>query len=224
MERAVGAAIRGIRESLAGATVVSSRRRQLGSPITHHYGHPESRLWSAAFDFRSKDLVPDVSPLRRVLTETVARQGSSIIGADKLPPECRSVARRKLTQMEALERGAIVRSLQGNGDETQEAARALGMSPPSIYPQDKRLRHRVTPLRYSAEKHWLTIIIAKHRVPGHLFPHAGRSTPLMWCGRPQPFAATRGAFDRLAFAPSAWAIWGARSWSTTRMSLRIQHT
>ena len=62
--------------------------------------------------------------------------------------------------MEALERGAIVRSLQGNGDETQEAARALGMSPPSIYAQDERLRHRVTPLRYSAEKHWLTIIIA----------------------------------------------------------------
>ena len=55
-----------------------------------------------------KTLVPDVSPLRRVLTETVARQRSSIIGADKLPPECRSVTRRKLTQMEALERDAIV--------------------------------------------------------------------------------------------------------------------
>lgn len=108
MGRAVAAAIRGKRESLAGIAVVSSRRRQLESPISHYYGHPESRLWSAAFDFRSKDLVPDVSPLRRVLTETVARQRSSIIGADKLPPECRSVTRRKLTQMEALERDAIV--------------------------------------------------------------------------------------------------------------------
>jgi len=106
MGRAVAAAFRGIRESLAGAAVVSSRRRQLESPVTHHYGHPESRLCSAAFDFRSKGLVPDVSPLRRVLTKTVARQGSSIIGADRLPPECCSVTRRKLTQ--ALERDAIV--------------------------------------------------------------------------------------------------------------------
>jgi sigma-54 dependent transcriptional regulator, acetoin dehydrogenase operon transcriptional activator AcoR len=35
--------------------------------------------------------------------------------------------------MEALERDAIVRSLQDNGGDTQEAARALGMSRPSIY-------------------------------------------------------------------------------------------
>jgi transcriptional regulator with GAF, ATPase, and Fis domain len=75
--------------------------------------------------------VPDVSPPRRVLAETVARQGSSIIGADKLPPECGSVTQRKLTQMEARERDAIVRSLQDNGEDTQKAARALGMSPPS---------------------------------------------------------------------------------------------
>ena len=86
-----------------------NRLRQLESPVTHHDGHPESRLWSAAFDFLSKDhIVPDVSQLRRVLTETVARQRSGIISADKLPPECRSVTRRKLTQMEALERDAIV--------------------------------------------------------------------------------------------------------------------
>ena len=50
----------------------------------------------------------NVSQLRRVLTETVARQRSGIISADKLPPECRSVTRRKLTQIEALERDAIV--------------------------------------------------------------------------------------------------------------------
>jgi hypothetical protein len=132
MGRAVAAAFRRIREPIAGAALVSSRRRQLESPVTHHYGHRESRLLSAAFDFRSKDLVPDISPPRRVLTETVARQRSSIIGADKLPPECHSVTRRKLTQMEALERDAIVRSLQNNSGDTQEA-RALGMSAPSIY-------------------------------------------------------------------------------------------
>jgi transcriptional regulator of acetoin/glycerol metabolism len=75
----------------------------------------------------------NISQLRRVLTETVARQRSGIISADKLPPECRSVTRRKLTQMEALERDAIVRSLQDNGGNKQEAARALGMSRATIY-------------------------------------------------------------------------------------------
>jgi transcriptional regulator of acetoin/glycerol metabolism len=75
----------------------------------------------------------NVAQLRRVLTETVARQRSGIISADKLPPECRSVTRRKLTQMEALERDAIVRSLQDNGGDKQEAARALGMSRATIY-------------------------------------------------------------------------------------------
>src|SRR5574337_506299 len=75
----------------------------------------------------------NVSQLRRVLTETVARQRSGIISADKLPPECRSITRRKLTQMEALERDAIVRSLQDNGGNKQEAARALGMSRATIY-------------------------------------------------------------------------------------------
>ena len=75
----------------------------------------------------------NVAQLRRVLTETVARQRSGVIGADKLPPECRSVTRRKLTQMEALERDAIVHSLQDNGGNKQEAARALGMSRATIY-------------------------------------------------------------------------------------------
>jgi len=75
----------------------------------------------------------NVSQLRRVLTETVARQRSGIISADKLPPECHSITRRKLTQMEALERDAIVRSLQDNGGNKQEAARALGMSRATIY-------------------------------------------------------------------------------------------
>ena len=75
----------------------------------------------------------NVSQLRRVLTETVARQRSGVISADKLPPECRSITRRKLTQMEALERDAIVRSLQDNGGNKQEAARALGMSRATIY-------------------------------------------------------------------------------------------
>ena len=43
------------------------------------------------------------------------------------------MTRRKLTQMEALERDAIVRSLQDNGGDNQEAARALRMSRATIY-------------------------------------------------------------------------------------------
>ena len=75
----------------------------------------------------------NVGQLHRVLIETVARQRSGIIGADKLPPECHSVTRRKLTQLEALERDAIIRSLQDNDGNKQLAARALGMSRATIY-------------------------------------------------------------------------------------------
>ena len=53
--------------------------------------------------------------------------------ADKLPPECRSLAKRKLTQMEALERDAIVRSLEDNANNKLQAATALGMSRATIY-------------------------------------------------------------------------------------------
>ena len=75
----------------------------------------------------------NVAQLRRVLAETVARQRSGVIGADKLPPECRTLTRRKLTQMEALERDAIVRSLEDNGNNKLQAAVALGMSRATIY-------------------------------------------------------------------------------------------
>ena len=117
-------------------------------------------------------MVPDVSQLQRVLTETVARQRSGIISADKLPPECRSVTRRKLTQMEALERDAIVRSLQDNGGNKQDGGTRPGNVTGHHLPQDKRLRHRVTPLGVSAQKHWLTIIVATPGIPRHLLPHA----------------------------------------------------
>jgi transcriptional regulator of acetoin/glycerol metabolism len=75
----------------------------------------------------------NVAQLRKVLAETVARQRSGAIGVDKLPAECRSLARRKLTQLEALERDAIVRSLQENGGSKADAAEALGMSRATIY-------------------------------------------------------------------------------------------
>jgi sigma-54 dependent transcriptional regulator, acetoin dehydrogenase operon transcriptional activator AcoR len=75
----------------------------------------------------------NVAQLRKVLAETVALQRSGTIGVDKLPAECRSLARRRLTQLEALERDAIVRSLQENAGSKADAAEALGMSRATIY-------------------------------------------------------------------------------------------
>ncbi len=83
---------------------------------------------------------------RRVLAETVARQRSGLIGVDKLPAECRSLARRKLTQIEALERDAIVRSLQENGGSKAAAAGRAGNVAHHDLPQDQGIRHR---LRYA---------------------------------------------------------------------------
>lgn len=75
----------------------------------------------------------NVAQLRGVLAATVARQRSGVIGVDKLPAACRSLTRRKLTQLEALERDAIVRSLAENGGSKADAAEALGMSRATIY-------------------------------------------------------------------------------------------
>lgn len=75
----------------------------------------------------------NIAQLRHVLTETVRRQRSGVIGVDKLPAECRSVPRRKLTPLEAMERDAIVRSLLENDGNKADAAAALGMSRATIY-------------------------------------------------------------------------------------------
>jgi transcriptional regulator of acetoin/glycerol metabolism len=75
----------------------------------------------------------NIAQLRQVLTDTLSRQRSGVIGIDKLPSECRSVTRRKLTRLEAMERDAIVRSLSENDGNKAEAAEALGMSRATIY-------------------------------------------------------------------------------------------
>jgi sigma-54 dependent transcriptional regulator, acetoin dehydrogenase operon transcriptional activator AcoR len=94
----------------------------------------DMRLSSEAMSQLTKLPWPrNVAQLRKVLAETVALQRSGIVGADKLPAECRSLVRRKLTQLEALERDAIVRSLQENRGSKADAAEALGMSRATIY-------------------------------------------------------------------------------------------
>ncbi|WP_327389818.1 sigma-54-dependent Fis family transcriptional regulator [Mycolicibacterium stellerae] len=75
----------------------------------------------------------NVAQLRNILAETVSRQRSGIIGVEKLPAECHSLTRRKLTRLEAMERDAIVRSLSENDGSKADAAEALGMSRATIY-------------------------------------------------------------------------------------------
>lgn len=75
----------------------------------------------------------NIAQLRSVLAATVARQRSGVIGIDKLPEECHSMSRRKLTRLEAMERDAIVRSLSENDGNKTDAAEALGMSRATIY-------------------------------------------------------------------------------------------
>ncbi|MGQ4598415.1 GAF domain-containing protein [Nocardia sp. R6R-6] len=92
------------------------------------------RLSSAAFRQLTRLPWPgNVTQLRRVLAETLTRQRSGVIPAEKLPPECHSLIRRTLTPLEAMERDAIVRSLQDNGGDKQAAAQALGVSRATMY-------------------------------------------------------------------------------------------
>lgn len=94
----------------------------------------QARLDSAAMRQLSRLPWPgNVAQLRNVLAQTVSRQRSGVIGIDQLPNECRSVSRRKLTRLEAIERDAIVRSLSENDRNKAEAAKALGMSRATIY-------------------------------------------------------------------------------------------
>ena len=85
----------------------------------------------------------NVAQVRRVIAETVARQRSGVISADKLPPECRSLAKRKLTQMEALERDAIVRSLEASANNKLQVGNSLGDVAGDDLSQDEGLRHRL---------------------------------------------------------------------------------
>jgi sigma-54 dependent transcriptional regulator, acetoin dehydrogenase operon transcriptional activator AcoR len=75
----------------------------------------------------------NIEQLWQVLRNIVQRRRSGSIQPDNLPPECRTVSRRLLSPLEAMERDAIVRSLiDWNGNKIKAAA-ALGMSRATIY-------------------------------------------------------------------------------------------
>jgi transcriptional regulator of acetoin/glycerol metabolism len=71
--------------------------------------------------------------LWQVLRRIVQHRRSGVIQPSDLPPECRTVSRRLLSPLEAMERDAIVRSLIDWDGNKIKAAEALGMSRATIY-------------------------------------------------------------------------------------------
>jgi transcriptional regulator of acetoin/glycerol metabolism len=63
----------------------------------------------------------------------VQHRRSGVIQPGDLPPETRTVSRRLLSPLEAMERDAIVRSLIDWDGNKIKAAEALGMSRATIY-------------------------------------------------------------------------------------------
>jgi transcriptional regulator of acetoin/glycerol metabolism len=75
----------------------------------------------------------NVEELREVLRDVVGRQRTGVVDVAQLPAMCRTLSRHTLTQIEALERDAIVRSLEDNHGRKVDAAAALGISRATIY-------------------------------------------------------------------------------------------
>jgi transcriptional regulator of acetoin/glycerol metabolism len=75
----------------------------------------------------------NVEQLLGVLRGVVQRRRTGLIRPDDLPPESRTVSRRRLNPLESMERDAIVRSLLDARGNKVKAARALGMSRATIY-------------------------------------------------------------------------------------------
>jgi transcriptional regulator with AAA-type ATPase domain len=75
----------------------------------------------------------NVEQLWQVLRRIVQHRRSGVIQPGDLPPECRTVSRRLLSPLEAMERDAIVRSLIDWDGNKIKAAESLGMSRATIY-------------------------------------------------------------------------------------------
>jgi transcriptional regulator of acetoin/glycerol metabolism len=76
----------------------------------------------------------NTAELHEVLKRVVQhRRRTGVIVPADLPPNLQATSRRSLSQLEALERDAIIRSLLDNNGNRREAARSLGMSRATIY-------------------------------------------------------------------------------------------
>ena len=84
----------------------------------------------------------NIEQLWQVLRRIVQHRRTGAIQPDDLPPECRTVSRRLLSPLEAMERDAIVRSLIDWDGNKIKAARVAGHVARHDLPQDPRVRHR----------------------------------------------------------------------------------
>jgi transcriptional regulator of acetoin/glycerol metabolism len=75
----------------------------------------------------------NIEQLWQVLRHIVQHRRSGAVQPGDLPPECRTVSRRLLSPLEAMERDAIVQSLTDWDGNKIKAATALGMSRATIY-------------------------------------------------------------------------------------------
>lgn len=75
----------------------------------------------------------NVEQLLATLRSVLRHRRTGVIQPSDLPPEIQSLARRRLTPLESLERDAIVLGLQDAAGNKALAARALGMSRATIY-------------------------------------------------------------------------------------------
>jgi transcriptional regulator of acetoin/glycerol metabolism len=75
----------------------------------------------------------NVEQLRRVLLRISQRRRAGMIELDDLPGECLATSRRRLTQLESLERDAVVKALVIHRGNKDKAASDLGMSRATIY-------------------------------------------------------------------------------------------
>ena len=75
----------------------------------------------------------NVEHLRQMLLKVAQQRRMGVVEVDDLPAECRATSRRQLTQLEALERDAIVTALVTHSQSKVRAARDLGMSRATIY-------------------------------------------------------------------------------------------
>jgi hypothetical protein len=75
----------------------------------------------------------NVEQLRRVLLRISQRRRAGVIELVHLPGECLATSRRRLTQLESLERDAVVKALVIHRGNKDKAASDLGMSRATIY-------------------------------------------------------------------------------------------
>ena len=82
---------------------------------------------------RRADWPGNVEQLHRVLSAVLQQRRSGVIAPQDLPPAIHTVGRRQLSQLESIERDAIVTSLSAAQGNKLRAARALGVSRATIY-------------------------------------------------------------------------------------------